>query len=504
MTIKSRAGIGMKKHVSKTLLILFAILLSSCGSTVQETGIARDAQAFTETDMQTEAIPETESETAVDIAARFADVDFDGASFRICTLERNKFEIASDELTGEICNDAIYNRNLAVNDALNVHIEALALTTRHDTDQLDTVQKSVVSGEDFCDMATGIAYLTGGYLTKGIFRNWRSLPVIDFDAPWWVTRANDAFTIGGKQFAAVGDLGITLLLQTYGTFFNKTLAEEYGIDGLYDTVLDGKWTIDLLDTLAATVYTDVNGDGTRDMGDIYGYVAERVINCDVMLPSFDQPLLSRDSDGLPYVTINTERTHTAVEKIYKLFYENPGSYIVDQWADELPIFAVGRSLFITTYLGNAFDSFRDMEDPYGILPFPKYDEAQADYLCDARDQYSVFVVPATTNRTELVGYTMEALNIESRNTVYPAYYETALQSKYVHDAPSVEMLDILLAGRNYSFAILHSSNLSRLPYLVRQLMEERGTDFASLYAKKEEEIEKGLRSVIDAYLTYDE
>ena len=145
-----------------------------------------------------------------------------------------------------------------------------------------------------------------------------------------------------------------------------------------------------------------------------------------------------------------------------------------------------------------------MEDPYGILPFPKYDEAQADYLCDARDQYSVFVVPATTNRTELVGYTMEALNIESRNTVYPAYYETALQSKYVHDAPSVEMLDILLAGRNYSFAILHSSNLSRLPYLVRQLMEERSTDFASLYAKKEEEIEKGLRSVIDAYLTYDE
>lgn len=99
---------------------------------------------------------------------------------------------------------------------------------------------------------------------------------------------------------------------------------------------------------------------------------------------------------------------------------------------------------------------------------------------------------------------MEALNIESRNTVYPAYYETALQSKYVHDAPSVEMLDILLAGRNYSFAILHSSNLSRLPYLVRQLMEERSTDFASLYAKKEEEIEKGLRSVIDAYLTYDE
>lgn len=494
----------MKKHLQRILLILIVILLSSCGNTAQETNGKRETQSLSETDIQTEGIPENETETIVEISKRFADVDFDGASFRICTLERNKFEIASDELTGEICNDAIYNRNLAVNDALNIHIEAIALTTRLDADHLNTIQQSVVGGEDFCDMATGIAYLTGGYLTKGIFQNWRSLPVIDFDAPWWVTRANDAFTIVGRQFAAVGDLGITLLLQTYGTFFNKSLAEKYGIDNLYDTVLNGKWTIDLLDTLAATVYTDVNGDGTRDIGDLYGYAAERVINCDVMLPSFDQPLISRDSNGLPYVTINTGRTHTAVEKIYKLFYENPGSYIVDTWADELPIFASGRSLFITTYLGNAFDNFRNMEDPYGILPFPKFDEAQTSYLCDARDQYSVFVIPVTAKRMELIGYAMEALNIESRNTVYPAYYETALQSKYVHDAPSVEMLDILLAGRNYSFAILHSSNLSRLPYLVRQLMEEGSRDFASLYAKKEAEIETGLQSVIDAYLTFED
>lgn len=495
----------MKQRFSKTILSLLILLsiLSSCGNTTQETETASTPEQ-TETETEAETVMETESERETDIAVRYADVDFDGASFRISTIERNKFEIYSEELIGEICNDAIYNRNLKVNDALNICIEPLIYTPRHDIDHLENVTKAAISGEDYCDVSTGIAYLAGGFVTKGVFRNWRSLPVIDFDAPWWVTRANDAFTIQGKQFAAVGDLSISLLLQTYGTFYNKQIATDYGIGDLYETVLEGKWTIDLLDTLAAAVYTDVNGDGTRDKGDMYGYAAERVINCDVMLPSFDQPLISRDSEGLPYVTINTERTYTAVDKIYHLFYENAGSYIVDTWADELPIFAEGRSLFITTYLGNAFDSFRDMEDAYGILPFPKFDEAQSEYLCDARDQYSVFVIPVTAERSELIGYAMEALNIESKNTVYPAYYETALKAKYVHDAPSVEMLDILLAGRNYSFAILHSSQLNQLPYLVRQLMNDKSKDFASLYAQKEEGIEAGLQEVISAYQQYGE
>lgn len=89
---------------------------------------------------------------------------------------------------------------------------------------------------------------------------------------------------------------------------------------------------------------------------------------------------------------------------------------------------------------------RGVETDFGIIPYPKYDENQSEYHSRAR-YYFPSVVPATCQDTDFVGYMLETLNYESYKTVIPAYYETALKTKYSRDAESSGKLDLIFASR---------------------------------------------------------
>ena len=163
------------------------------------------------------------------------------------------------------------------------------------------------------------------------------------------------------------------------------------------------------------------------------------------------------------------------------------------------MFRSGNALFTTTYLTQAFSTFRDMTDDYSILPYPKWDEAQEKYMTGAMDNYSVLGVPVTVSDLEMVSIITESLNIESYKTLFPTYYEQALQSKYARDAESIEMIDILMAGRNFDFCTLFSSTIIGIPFMVRELVAGKSTAFASKYKSLEKGAQKGLEKVLKAY-----
>ena len=50
-------------------------------------------------------------------------------------------------------------------------------------------------------------------------------------------------------------------------FVNKAMLADHGFDDMYHTVREGKWTIDKLIEMTATVSGDLNGDGKMDSAD---------------------------------------------------------------------------------------------------------------------------------------------------------------------------------------------------------------------------------------------
>ncbi|MBR5005617.1 MAG: hypothetical protein IKY07_00830, partial [Clostridia bacterium] len=104
-------------------------------------------------------------------------------------------------------------------------------------------------------------------------------------------------------------------------------------------------------------------------------------------------------------------------------------------------FISGRSLFNPTSLGG-LASFKTMEDEYGFVPCPKYDEDQDDYIARIADIWAN-VVPSTATRFEEISTFIEAYAVESLNNVVDAYYEVTLKDRYANDEETKHYIDLV-------------------------------------------------------------
>ena len=481
-----------------TALLLASLLLASCASAgtseVETTGAATDA----ETTINTAELTEMEKRALME--DDLPEKDFGGKDFRISTKRGTMYEIDEEEETGDIIEDALYARNRRIEERFNIKIVPVITEAGDGNTHVNEVRQSIMAADDALDLSATYVFTTGPLVTDGCFLNWLNMPYNDLSKPWWIGGVNDKFRVGDAIYAATGDMCVSTLKLTYGVFYNRTRGADYDLnETIYDTIREGKWTIDKFIEMTRDVYVDVNGDGERGNTDFYGFTAEKATNLDVYTFAFDIPLVKNNEDGVPELAINTPKTIEAVEKVNKLYWDGVGSYIPEDYMEPIHMFRSGNALFTTTYLTNAFSTFRDMTDDYSILPYAKWDVAQEKYMTGAMDNYSVLGVPVTVSDLEMVSIITESLNIESYKTLFPTYYEQALQSKYARDAESIEMIDILMAGRNFDFCTLFSSTIIGIPFMVRELVAGKSTAFASKYKSLEKGAQKGLEKVLKAY-----
>jgi hypothetical protein len=146
--------------------------------------------------------------------------------------------------------------------------------------------------------------------------------------------------------------------------------------------------------------------------------------------------------------------------------------------------------------------FRTMEGDYGLIPYPKFDEAQEKYLSLVHDTALVYCVPITIgNNFDAVSATMEALAFEAYKSVTPAFYEIALKLKYIRDSDdtALQIVDMIHAGATTDFAYIYNYALNDIGLIMRALMGGKRSDFASEYAKKENGVITKLDELIELY-----
>jgi hypothetical protein len=277
---------------------------------------------------------------------------------------------------------------------------------------------------------------------------------------------------------------------TYAIFFNMPLLVDYGYPSaqMYDMVKSGEWTIDAFAELIRPMYQDVNGDGKKDNTDIYGFGYQLTNPTDVWLAAFDQPLTEVDEEGV-HVTFMTDKTVSAMEKMVQLHYNNSGFFKYTSQYDEEKYFLNAKLVFAPLRFYTAYNVLRTMEDPYSILPWPKWDENQQQYLTNADDKFTAFGLPLTVYEDlDFASILYEALCAESYKKVYPVYYDTALKGKYSSEPETAEMVDLIMEGRAFDLAFEFSGTFNDLPYLFRKQLDANNVNIASAYKK----IEKGL------------
>ena len=500
----------MKKRVLSLLLaaLLLAPALVSCsdnGTTPDDTSAS--AQTDTPSATSEEAAPAEDELSAAEqrslLPDNLPDVKFDGRDFVVETETRKVFEILSEELTGEATNDAVYNRNLLIENRFDVKIS----TVENANPQSEVVTAVTADTHDY-DIVGFINFQTYTPVTARVLYNWLDVPNVDLSQPWHNQLANDGATINNKLFAINSDLSISTLLYTYGMFFNYNLMEQagYSSNDLYNLVFEGNWTVDCLKEITSGMWQDLNGDGKHDKDDIHGYaVINGSINThDVWLAALDMsPLLKVNGADDYEITFFDEKNVTCLEKINDLYHNSDGTLFDNSgdWRNIPKYFANGKVAMSQLYFGETTESLSEMEDTYGILPLPKLNEEQAAYYTNCWDQFTVFAVPLTMPEADgtFIGTIYEALCAESYKTVFPAYYDVALKSRYSAEPATAEIIDLIMAGRNLDFTFQYGERVGRLPYLFRDMVVENDNGIASKYQKIKKSLNKQIESVLNIY-----
>ncbi len=470
----------MRKITSTMLLLAMLLSLAACGNSAAET----ETTADTSTAVTDTAAADTEETRPMH---KVAEQDFGGATFTIAYPDWQGYRhyFFADEATGDAMNDAIFNRTINVEEHLNVDITQEDVGTIRDVET--QVKNTVTAGDDVFSMALlhciqGISALpTGGYIY-----NMDTLPHLDMEADWWNREQMDVLRLGNNTYYGVSDYMIPC---PYVIFFNKEMIVDRNMDNPYDLVYEGKWTLDKFVSMATSVTQDVNGDGKFTVDDdIVGVTTNEGSKYIPFMTGADQFITSVGEDGKIHLDMNNEKTFKIIETLHKLM-ETKGTTYQAQGSDkEEDVFPMdsGRLLFRLGAITSA-EVYRDCEVDIGMLPYPKYDEAQENYV--SQDWGGLMCVPATISDPDMVGAVIELLSWESANNVIPAYFDVTLSGKLARDEDSRNMLELLFdtiayeVGGNY-FGF--SSGFSDLFYTaVRLVIEKDSTDFASWYAKSE-------------------
>ena len=495
----------MKKTLAALLASLMLVVpMAACSDGGDDTPAGGDTSAAETTTGET-----TPAETGrADVKDNIPD-DFNlngktlGIYMRAGSIRKYDFDGGGEE-TGDVIFDAVYQRTRTVEDRLKFKFELTEVSGKWQ-DFGTGMEQNIMAGDDVWQ----IVFTTGNAAIQSsrdhLFQDVSQNKYIDFDQPWWWTNAMKELSLDGKKIRyMVGDIHLQNYLTAGALFFNANKLTDGGYvpDDLYKTVVDRKWTYDVLNEMSANLYNDVNGDGEVNEGDIYGLL---VINKELirhMEFTGDVRRCSRDENGYPYLDYDQERSIKMIDTLNKLFYETKGNEYREIAVDYKP-FSTGGAAFFAGRLAYATTAaFREMEDNYGIIPYPMLDEEQGEYTNLIHNSSDYATIPVTCPNPDEIGAVLEALCAESYRTVVEPFYESALKMKYSRDALSGQCIDIIRDTSVKSF-IYEYTLVVKGGVMIGDQVVKNQNNFASAYAAQKTATDKAIQNLIEKYVKLD-
>ena len=418
------------------------------------------------------------------------------AIINILVPKHAEYEFMVEESSGDIVEDAIYNRNRKTEEWLGVKMtfESRPDFAGSDADNFNKlVRQAVQSDDDSYQIIDGINVFTVKLIPDGIFADLASVDTINLENPWYVP----GYPLNGRVYYTFTDAALSLYKDLYVMFFNRNMVEDMKLQDPYALALDGKWTLDSFISKTKDIAMDLDGDNEIDSEkDRIAYVYKHAANRS-LLPSTGCTIVENTKDGKYTLSALSERLVNTYDKL-KVFLDkkNPAVSCSTE-ADYVLVakpFIEGRALFCCNCLCTV-EGMRNMKDDFGILPMPKYDEAQENYRSQIATSTSAFYMPVTVRDKELVGKVIETLSYYSHIDVVGKYYEIALKDKYTRDDHVRETLDIIRDGAVSSFEFAYSTLFdSTWPNNILDFAAD-GKEISSFWAQNENSWRKKIESL---------
>ena len=422
----------MSKRILALLLVLImsVAVLASCkenkNDTVATTGDSTAEGEFAEVDNYVKNLA--------------SEYNFEGATFNIIGSPEAIYP-ENPEITGNLENDALYSRIVDIEDKFGITV-TFKVSKGPDSgyentgaETTDVVITDQMSGLKSYDLIEGHVETAGApLLNAGCLQPVNDYDMLDLSRSWWLNDLEEKYSIGGKLFFLTGKINPTHYSEASCILYNKQVAEEFQLPDMYELVENGEWTIDKMNEVASLVPAG-------------GQVKRYMIGGGLSLYFGGGFTLSeKDENDAPVIPTSLSQAKSDyIDKLKSILGDSTVKFdkATPNFADEFydrDVFTDGEVLFWVDGVWRAND-MRTYDVEFGILPIPKKDTAQKNYISLSSDRAVYFA--KDLKDPEMTGVITEALAALSEKHLEPAYYEKALKGRSTYDTKSKKVLDII-------------------------------------------------------------
>ncbi|MBQ8578667.1 MAG: hypothetical protein IJ449_11995 [Clostridia bacterium] len=421
-------------------------------------------------------------------------VDYDGRAFNILSADipdrSHSWKLVdTEETNGDELNDAIFTRNAKIEELYNISIGV-----EYTTDNVSKFRQLILSGDDSYSVYYNFINKLFTLSLEGVFCNFHDMPYINMEADWWDQQMIADLTVDDSLYILTGDINPHLNTKSFVIIFNKDMCDALDLEMPYETVLEGNWTLDVLKQYVSDINSDLNGDGKMDWNDRWGFLSEKA-NSYIMYFSGGGRVTQQNADGKWEISFDSDKNVTLAQKSLEITADVTTTLLADDyaaqnsWSAVSSWYSAGGALMRSTALEPIPRDYRSLDVNFGVLPYPKMDDTQASYVTLVGEGY-VFAVPITADE-EFTGLILEALAVESVETVTPAFYDRCLNGKALRDEESEDMLDIIFASKTFDIGLTNNDIgfLNTMSNLAVKGDTNAASAFASILSKAETAIE---------------
>ena len=124
------------------------------------------------------------------------------------------------------------------------------------------------------------------------------------------------------------------------------------------------------------------------------------------------------------------------------------------------IFAAERSLFCIDRAYLAAQHLVNSEIKYGVLPLPKWDEAQEKYISGMANPITLYCVSAYSVDPDRAAAVMECLAVEGYKNTTPALFEEFFKARYADEEIDAQMFDLIRETIHYQIGRIFTDQIT--------------------------------------------
>ncbi|MBQ5842716.1 MAG: hypothetical protein IIW63_06165, partial [Clostridia bacterium] len=144
-------------------------------------------------------------------------------------------EICPNELSSELIQEAVFERNALVEQQFGVVIKEIRTTGNGE--MVNLIRSNASAGTDLYDVVMPWMPDAASLALEGLFYNLaEDTSVVDFSGEWWAQDAKETMSIGNNLYFVTGDMNLLCYECTHVIVFNRDMVNELHLEDPYQLV----------------------------------------------------------------------------------------------------------------------------------------------------------------------------------------------------------------------------------------------------------------------------